>query len=179
MDIVRDHPDIEQVLETWRAEIRETFEGYRGHVYRVFNCGLALRNCSEQEVRKLAIAAAFHDLGLWSDRTVDYIPPSVVRVREWLEANERVEWSEEIALMIEFHHKIRPYRDPEYPMVELFRKADLVDFSLGIVRFGLPSEFISRLKSEIPNAGFHRFLLRGARDWFLEHPLRPPPFFKW
>jgi hypothetical protein len=81
--------------------------------------------------------------------------------------------------MIEMHHKVRPYRNPAYPLVEIFRKGDLVDFSLGLFKFGLPSSLIARLKSEFPNAGFHKFLLSGAKDWFSKHPLSPPPFMRW
>jgi hypothetical protein len=54
-----------------------------------------------------------------------------------------------------------------------------VDFSLGLFKFGLPSALIGRLKSEFPNAGFHKFLLSGAKDWFSKHPFSPPPFMRW
>ncbi|MBK5969314.1 MULTISPECIES: hypothetical protein [Thiorhodovibrio] len=184
MEIVKQYPLIEQILTPWQGAIGATYVGYRGHVYRMFNCCLALVNqsprpCSDDDLRKLAIAAAFHDLGLWSDQTVDYLPPSVERARQWLAENDLSDWSEEIGLMIAMHHKLRPYRDPRFPLVELFRKADLVDFSLGLFRGGLPSGFVKQLKAEIPNAGFHRFLLAGAKDWFLRHPFSPPPFMKW
>ncbi|MXR36047.1 hypothetical protein [Craterilacuibacter sinensis] len=179
MDIISNHPQIEQILGVWKEQIGETYDGYRGHVYRMFNCCLALRDCSEEEVRKLAIAAAFHDIGLWSAHTADYLPPSVAQAQKWLAENGLSDWAEEISLMIDMHHKIRPWRDPKYPLVEVFRQGDLVDFSLGFFKFGLPSAYVSRLKAEIPNAGFHKFLLSGAKDWFCQHPLSPPPFMKW
>jgi hypothetical protein len=177
--MITNHPLIEQILAIWKEQIGETYEGYRGHVYRMFNCCLAIRNCSEEEGKKLAIAAAFHDIGLWSDHTVDYLPPSVAQAQKWLVENELGSWGDEISLMINLHHKVRQYRDPKYPLVELFRKADLVDFSLGIFKFGLSPQYISQLKSEIPNAGFHKFLLRGTIDWFSKHPLSSPPFMRW
>ena len=142
MDTVTNHPLIEQILSSWKEQIGDIYQGYRGHVYRMFNCCLALKPCTDDEKTKLAIAAAFHDIGLWSDHTV-------------------------------------AYRDPAYPLVEIFRKGDLVDFSLGLFKFGLPSTLIARLKSEFPNAGFHKFLLGGAKDWFSKHPLSPPPFMRW
>lgn len=179
MVIVRAQPLIDRILESWKGRIGEPYEGYRGHVFRVFNFCLALRSCTDEEIEKLAIAAAFHDIGLWSDHTADYLPPSVAQARQWLADNGLEAWSEEIGLMIDMHHKLRPYRDPRYPLVEIFRKADLVDFSLGAVKFGLPSAFVGRVKSEIPNAGFHRFLLGMAKDWFARHPLSVPPFIKW
>ena len=179
MEIVKTHPLIEEILAIWKDQIGETYDGYCGHVYRMFNCCLALKDCSEEETRKLAIAAAFHDIGLWSAHTVDYVPPSVEEAQKWLVENNLSEWVEEIGLMIDMHHKIRPYRNSKYPLVELFRKADLVDFSLGFFKFGLPSKYVSLLKAEIPNNGFHKFLIGGAKDWFSKHPLSPPPFIKW
>jgi len=179
MEVIKDHVLVEQILEAWRSQIGAAYEGYRGHVYRVLNCCLALRDCSDDETRKLAIAAAFHDLGLWSDHTVDYLPPSEDRARKWLVANGFAAWQDEIGLIIRQHHRIRPVRESEHALVEVFRRADLIDFSLGLIRFGVSARFVSRLKSEIPNRGFHRFLVRTATSWILRHPLRPLPFLKW
>jgi len=178
-DVILFHPTIEAILSAWCDAIGDAYLGYRGHVYRMFNCCLALRDCTAPEVEKCAIAAAFHDLGLWSDQTVDYLPPSVARAEHWLVEHDRAEWITEVSLMIDEHHKLRPYRDAAYPLVEVFRKADLVDVSLGAIRFGIPIRLIIRIKSAIPNAGFHLFLLRTGKGWFLQHPLSPPPFMKW
>ena len=140
---------------------------------------VAPRSRSEEEKTKLAIAACFHDIGLWSDQTVDYIPPSIAQAKQYLTETGREAWSEEIGLMIEWHHKVRRYRDDRFPLVEVFRKGDLVDFSLGIFKCGLSKSYLDEVKAGIPNAGFHRFLIKGAKQWFSEHPLRPPPFIKW
>ena len=82
-------------------------------------------------------------------------------------------------IMIGMHHRLRPWRDPATPLVEVLRRADLVDFSLGAVRAGVPRAFLRRLSATFPNAGFHRFLLARARGWWLRHPLRPMPFLRW
>ena len=179
MKIVTTHDLIEKILSEWKDLIGEDYPGYRGHVYRMFNFCLALRPCNEEEQTKLAIAASFHDIGLWSDHTVDYIPPSVFQVKQYLASNGLETWSEEIGLMVEFHHKIRPFPDNSYPLVELFRKGDLVDFSLGVFSFQIPRSYIKEVKTTIPNNGFHKFLMKGAKDWFSKHPFSPPPFMKW
>jgi hypothetical protein len=44
-------------------------------------------------------------------------------------------------------------------LVEVFRKGDLVDFSIGLIKSGLPGSLVKEVKAAIPNAGFHRFLL--------------------
>lgn len=81
--------------------------------------------------------------------------------------------------MIEWHHKVRPVRTRQFPLVEVFRKGDLVDLSLGFFKCGLPKGLVNQVKAAIPNAGLHRFLLKGAKDWFVKHPFSPPPFMKW
>jgi len=96
-----------------------------------------LANPTEEDRKKLIIAAAFHDIGIWSDHTIDYLPPSVALARKYLNENGLEEWVEEIELIIDMHHKIRPYKNARYPLVEWFRRADLVDFSLGSVKSGL------------------------------------------
>jgi hypothetical protein len=179
MSIETKHPLIEEILSEWKNRIGDDYPGYRGHVYRVFNFCLALRSCTEEEKSKLAIAACFHDIGIWSDHTMDYISPSVAQAKQYLSSAGLQAWSDEIGLMVEFHHKVRSYEDERYPLVELFRKGDLVDFSLGFFTFGLPRRYIRQVKKAIPNSGFHKFLMQGATDWFSEHPLSPPPFMKW
>ena len=182
-EIVLDEPQIEAILAVWREVIGVDYAGYRGHVYRVFNVCLRLRDCDDDARRKLAIALAFHDLGLWSARTIDYLPPSEALAVAWLERNGLEAWREEIALMIRMHHRVRPWRDPATPLVETMRRADLVDFSRSLyVPFfcaGLPRRVLRELSAAIPNAGFRRFLLRTGRDWFVHHPLRLPPFLRW
>lgn len=179
MNIETRHELIDEILAAWQARIGEDFRGYRGHVYRMFNFCRVLHPCTDDDATKLAIAACFHDIGLWSAHTVDYIPPSLVEVRKYLTDTGRDDWVEEIGLMVEMHHKVRPYPTDRYPLVEVFRKGDLVDFSLGLFRFGIPAAYVDAVKKTIPNDGFHRFLLKGARDWFVKHPFRPPPFMKW
>jgi hypothetical protein len=177
--IETNHPLIEEILSGWKDRIGDDYAGYRGHVYRMFNFCLALRQCSEEEKTKLAVTACLHDIGLWSDNTVDYIPPSIVEAKRYLSETGREAWSEEIGLTIELHRKVRPYRGDRSPLVEVFRKGDLVDFSIGFFKCGLPKSFIKEVKVGIPNAGFHRFLMKDAKDWLSKHPLSPLPFMRW
>ena len=179
MNIETNNPLIEKILLEWRDRIGEDYDGYHGHVYRMYNFCLALHSCSDEEKMKIAIAACHHDIGLWSDHTVDYIQPSVAQAKLYLSQQALNKWSEEIGLMIEFHHKVRSYKDEKYPLVEIFRKGDLVDFSLGIFKCGVPRRFIKDVKKTIPNARFHKFLMKVAREWFVKHPFSPPPFMKW
>ena len=179
MRIETTHELIETILEQWAGLIGEDYLGYKGHVYRLFNFCLALHPCTEEEKTKLAIAACFHDSGLWSDRTLDYLPPSISHAAQYLSNSGRQEWAEEIALMIGMHHKVRAYPDRRSPLVEVFRKGDLVDVSLGLFSGGIPRSYIRRVKQHIPNHGFHRFLLKAGGAWVLRHPFNPAPFIRW
>jgi len=172
-------PLLEEIFSNWKNVIGSEYEGYRNHVYRMVNFCFMLRPCSDEEKRKIIIAGVFHDIGIWIKDTVDYIPPSLPPMIDYLNQNDLVEWTDEIRLMITEHHKVREYKNEEYPLVELFRKADLVDFSFGVVKFGLSKEAIENVRTQIPNANFHKNLGKRAWFWFLKHPFNPAPMMKW
>ena len=178
MQVEKQIPLLESILGEWKETIGKDFEGYRNHVCRMVNFCFALKPCSEEEREKVMIAGAFHDIGLWTGKTLDYIPPSIPPAIEYLKRHGLENWSNEISLMISEHHKLRQYVG-SFPLVELFRKGDLVDFSLGMVTFGLPKEYVSQVKAEIPNAGFHANLVRLSAKWFVKHPFNPAPMMKW
>lgn len=179
MTIEASIPLLEEILGEWKVAIGNDYQAYKNHVYRMIHFCFALQPCDEEARKKVVIAGAFHDIGIWSDGTLDYLPPSVVRADDYLKAQGLERWSEEIGLMIDQHHKLRRYSDSKYPLVELFRKADLVDVSLGLVKFGLSGSEVRSVKQQFPNAGFHKRLGQLAGGWFKKHPLSPPPFLKW
>ena len=179
MDIEQNIPLLEEILSDWKAIIGSEYDGYRNHVYRMIHLCLAHKDCNEQEREKIIIAAAFHDIGIWVDDTLDYLPPSIPPATAYLKENNREDWAEEITLMINEHHKLREYKNAAYPLVELFRKGDLVDFSLALFTFGIPKPYIKAVKAVFPNAGFHKNLAKRAARWFFKHPLNPAPMMKW
>jgi hypothetical protein len=115
---------------------------------------------SRIELEKIAVAAVLHDLGIWTKHTFDYIAPSVGIAREHLAARGRADWIPEIEAMIVNHHKITPSRANPQSLVESFRRADWIDVSRGLRRFGLPRMFIAAVDAAWPNAGFHRRLVQ-------------------
>jgi hypothetical protein len=139
----------------------------------------ALRSCTDDERRKIIIAGCFHDLGIWTNDTFDYLSPSMALARQYLRQHELEQWIPEIELMIDLHHKLRPYRDERYPLVEVFRKADLIDVSLGVVSYGMRKTLIKRVQGQFPDAGFHKRLVQLAGAWLAKHPLNPLPILKW
>jgi len=167
---------IEGLLERFRPSIEKDFDRYKNHIYRVFlNCILLDSNKAHEE--KYAIAAVFHDIGIWTDHTIDYLEPSIAQAKIYLQNSRRQNWIEEISLMIYWHHKISPYHGKHEQTVECFRKADWIDVSLGLLNFGLSNEKIRQNKKQFPNLGFHTFLVKETTKNFLKHPLNPLPMF--
>jgi len=131
------------------------------------------------DLEKIAVAAVFHDLGIWTNRTFDYIAPSVALAREYLAARELGDWIPEIEAMILDHHKITPSHAHPQSLVEPFRRADWIDVTRGLRTFGLPRTFIAAVDAAWPNAGFHRRLVELTIDRWWKNPLNPLPMVKW
>lgn len=170
-------PTIHQLLQGFKPMLGVDFEKYQNHVCRVFaNC--RLMDPEESNREKYAIAAVFHDIGIWTDHTFDYLNPSIGQVAQYLEATGKQEWLHEISRMIYWHHKLSRYRGEFAHTVEVFRKADWMDVSLGLLVFGFDRGNIGAVRRKFPNAGFHVFLLKQSLNNFFRHPLNPLPVFK-
>jgi hypothetical protein len=110
-------------------------------------------------------AFVYHDLGLWTDRALAYLEPSeAIALRD----NQRLRWGlDEDALRgaIHWHHKVLPYRGPHQELIEACRKADWIDATQGWVRKGLSRSTIAKVEAAFPNCGFHKSLMRLAKDY--------------
>jgi HD domain-containing protein len=187
-------PTIDEVLDRHASELGHDLTAYRNHVYRVVNLCVAILGDTHLELEKVVIAAVFHDLGIWTNKTFDYIAPSVALAREYLAARGMTDWIPDIEAMIADHHKVTSSRaDPQpstiargalsgvegQPLVESFRRADWIDVTWGFRRFSLPRPFIAAVAATWPDAGFHRRLVELAIDRWWKHPLNPLPMVKW
>lgn len=126
----------------------------------------------------LRVAGVYHDLGIWSDGTFDYLAPSAARAREWLQAHGRDDLTELVTAMIGQHHKVRAAGPADNP-VEIFRRADWMDVTLGALACGLPRAGYRSLLQQYPDAGFHLRLVQLSCKQLLTHPLNPLPMFRW
>src|SRR5262245_44087726 len=142
-DLLTSLSTVEEVLDDHASQLGHDFIAYRNHVYRVANLCLAIVGDSRVELDKIAVAAVFHDLGIWTNNTFDYIAPSVAIARGHLTARGMADWIPEIEAMIEDHHKVTTSRADPQLLIESFRRADWVDVSRGLRRFGLPPAFIA------------------------------------
>ena len=171
---------LEDILGKYKDVIGEDFLPYKNHVYRVIHfCFLLRQDLKPAQKEKVIIAGAFHDLGIWTEDTLDYLPPSVNLAKAYLKQRNQKKWSAEIALMIDLHHKLRPVEEKNPSLVEVFRRADLIDVSLGKVKFGVSKEDIKNVRTTFPNSGFHKRLTQLAFRELFRHPLKPAPFLKW
>ena len=170
-------PTIDDVLDGHVSALGNDLVAYRNHVYRVVNLCVAIVG-GRGELEKIAAAAVFHDLGIWTGRTFDYIAPSIALAREYLVARAREDWITDISAMIADHHKITPSMANPTTLVEPFRQADWIDVTGGLRRFGIPRPFVARLFATWPDAGFHWRLVQLALHRFRTHPLTPLPMVR-
>lgn len=171
---------IDEILDANRELARgedAAYEGYRNHAHRVNNFALAVSSLGAEDREKLAIAAAFHDLYLFDG--LDYLEPSIESAAAYLRETGREAWDREVALTIAFHHKVRPYSGEHARLVEPFRRADWNDFTLGIVRSGIPAEVRRAANQRFPLGEFApKAVTRFALRWARHNPLRPAPPFR-
>ena len=179
MNVVRQSALLDELLEGYRPVLGADYDAYRNHCLRLFNFCTALTGDDKEAEHKIAVAAAFHDLGIWTEKTLDYLAPSQLLAQRYLEKNFKASWCKEIDAMISEHHKLTRYRLNLSWLVEAFRKADLIDLTGGLIRFRLPDDFVSDVLDAYPNAGFHKILARLALKRLKTHPFSPLPMMKW
>ncbi len=172
--------EVDEILSEWRDEIGKDYTAYENHVNRVVLFCCALGETTPEERRKITIAASFHDLGIWTERTFDYLAPSIALATRYLERHHLEKWIPEVGLMIAMHHKVRSVGGGRCcSLVERFRRSDLIDLTLGSVRFDLPKTFVADVREKFPNRGFHRRLVELAAARLFSHPLNPLPVLRW
>ncbi len=151
---------------------------YRNHVYRVINLVAAQRTLTGDDLRKLELAGFFHDAGIWLAGTFDYLAPSARLACHYLEEQGLQDWGDEVHAMIVQHHKLTRSDAPAGTLVEAFRRADWIDVSLGLLRFGVSRERIRDINRRFPNAGFHTLLLGLSARQLITQPWRPFPMLR-
>jgi hypothetical protein len=169
---------LDAILDAHAGDLGDDFTPYRHHCYRVANLCLSQVAGGPDEIEKIAIATAFHDMGIWTDGTFDYLPPSVRLATAYLTRSGKAAWTAEISEMIFQHHKISRYRGDKGSPVEAFRRSDWADVTRGVVTFGLSRKLVRELYATWPDAGFHKMLARLELKRLRTHPLSPLPMVK-
>src|SRR5215475_1176660 len=94
--LVTSIPIVEEVLNDHAQELGHDLIAYKNHVYRVANLCRAIMGDCPGELEKIAVAAVFHDLGIWTNNTFDYIAPSVTAAHKYLAIRGKADWIPEI-----------------------------------------------------------------------------------
>jgi hypothetical protein len=178
MALVERHSVIDEVLEAWASALGGDERAYGGHVYRVYNFARRLYGSSDRD-DDLAVASVFHDLGIWSDQTFDYLQPSAARAVAHLMERGQSASARLMEQVIENHHRLARVRGGDGgALIDAFRRADLVDVTAGWLRAGLDRGFLREAEARFPYDGFHGFLLRTAGSWLVRHPFNPLPMVR-
>ncbi len=172
-------PRVDALLQPFAADLGEDLPANRNHVFRVLNYYLALIAPQEWLPEPVLIAAALHDIGIWSDHTFDYLDPTVRRVRAYLDAHGLGAIEPEVEAIVRQHHKVMQYGAAHAGTIEPFRQADWIDVSLGLIRFGLPASFVRAVQAAFPDEGFHWCLVTLTAREFCRKPWRPLPMLCW
>jgi hypothetical protein len=170
---------LDDLLSAHAGAIGADLTPYTNHTYRVLNFCAALTGSGVHAVEKIAVVAAFHDIGIWTAGTFDYLGPSMLAASAYLTRSGRDAWMREVRQTILDHHKLRRYREHPDWMVEPFRRADWIDVTLGVRRFGLPRSLIREAYAAWPSAGFHGRLVQLSLGRLRRHPTSPLPMVRW
>ena len=160
-----ERPLVEELLGRYETLIGKDFPGYRNHVYRTITYAMHFLDNAEEHEKLVETAFVYHDIGLWTDHELAYLEPSeAVAIAD----NEKYGLGLDPSLLreaIHWHHKIFPYTGPYEKVVEACRKADWIDASKGMLRKGMGRGLIQKVEDAFPNLGFHKTLVRLAKDY--------------
>ncbi|MDN5744681.1 MAG: hypothetical protein L0H31_06110 [Nocardioidaceae bacterium] len=171
--VITNHEIVDAVLACHATDLGASATTYRHHVLRSLNYHALLQGHEVSE--QAALAWAVHDLGIWTAGTFDYLEPSAALAQRYGAELGVTEVDRSVQMVTE-HHKLRSHADLE---TEAFRKADLVDVSHGLIRFGIPRAEVTDVVRALPYEGFHRFLAKGLTGHAVRHPTKPAPMMRW
>jgi len=162
--IKNERPRVEELLAPYQALIGHDFAGYRNHVYRCITYAMHFLGNATAYQQIVETAFVYHDIGLWTDRELAYLEPSEAVA---LQDNEKYGWGIDPAALrgaIHWHHKVVKYTGIHAEVIEACRKADWIDATQGWCRKGMPRSAIAQVEATFPNCGFHKTLLRLAKE---------------
>jgi hypothetical protein len=176
MECITQNHAIDTIFRLYNQQLGSNFVPYRNHVYRVFN--LTLAKHKPDSIRVLEVAAAFHDLGIYTHSTFDYLDPSIELALQYAQklgfSNTELQ---ELQAIIFYHHKLSRVRVSA--LAEAFRLADITDLSWGLLPNSHPKALIACLKTNLPSKGFHLSLTRLFFKNLWRNPFNPLPMYKW
>ena len=180
-DLARTDSEV-AALQKLREVTGESGGAMERHGLRVFLIADRLATARELKVDRevLLIAGLLHDVGLYDAASHGgvYVTEGAEFTAELLREHG---WGDgRIKLCfdaIERHHELRSQWD-RGPEVELIRRADLVDLSDGLIRFGLSREWIHDLFKSVSRDGTYRTIGYEVARVIRHRPLTLPQIFR-
>jgi hypothetical protein len=177
------HTDSEvAALETLREITGESGGPMERHGLRDFLIAdrLATARGATVDREVLLIAGLLHDIGLYDEashggvyvREGAEFTAELLRSQGWDQRRIRLCFD-----VIEHHHDLRTQWGSGAE-VELIRRADLVDLTDGLVRFGLSREWLGDLFKSVPRDGTYGTIGRKVVDQLLHRPLKFARIFR-
>ena len=171
------------------------FPKYRNHCLRTlsFTKYFLSEKASAEMPRAMdlaAVALAYHDVGLWTDKALNYLDPSAAQMAKGALNDENFS-SQDVEIMkaiILEHHKWTDFESDRFnstanELINAVRKADWADASMGIFGSGIPAVLLEAAYEELPEAGFHSMLLgfvgRLSPDSFIGGIMEVAKIFKY
>jgi hypothetical protein len=152
-------PYVDDLLIPYKEMIGSDYDGYRGHIYRVLTYTMHYLGGDSKYLPVIAAGLVYHDIGLWTDKRLDYLEPGCKRAAEAFAGHTSVEEGQLLHDIIYWHHKVTPFEGAHADVVNAVRKADWIDATMGAVNQRMPMKHVFTVQEQIPNAGFHNTLL--------------------
>jgi hypothetical protein len=178
--VLTDLPMLDELLAPHRSGLGTGYWGYRAHCYRMVNWARFFTQPEPHREDKLAIMTAMHDLPFFLTGNLDYLGLACDLTTNHLKEIGREEWTEELHLMINNHHKMRAYTGPHAPLVEACRRADWIDVSFTKIRYGLPRKLVVEVRATFPmNEAYKAIAMPSIAKYAAGHLNRPLPMMRW
>lgn len=166
---------IVEILHPFKASLGIAYVPYLHHACRVKKYACHLLSITESDL--ITVTAAFHDLDVWENETMDYLEGSSRLAKRYVIDHTLDIDLTELDKVITLHHQLVKIRN--HPTAEAFRKADLIDLSAGLINLGLTRSLIRQTEKHYPRHGFTQLIMKKVISWSARNPTNPFPMIKW
>lgn len=162
--VITEREEVDFPLKFYEKIINHTlgpsdYQAYRGHIYRVLSYTIHFLDGDETHINVIGPALVYHDIGLWTKKTLAYLEPGIELAFEDYGPALDNDDNELMKNIIYYHHKLTPFKGPHADIINAVRKADWIDVTYGLVSQGMPRQAVVTVQGKIENHGFHKMLL--------------------
>ena len=158
------YPHLDDELFPLSASIGIDLGAYRNHCLRVLTfTNYFLPESTKQDLPDAmdlaATAIAYHRVGLWTGKSVNYLESS----KDMLEMELGTVFdADKLSIMREIilqQHKVKDFTsmgsEAENSLINAVRKASWAEITMGLIRFDLPASLLETAYNELEANGFH------------------------